>query len=344
MRILHLLASPVFSGPAENVTWLADGQRALGHQVRIAIDRKRSRLGSEEAALPRLRDLGLLDETSRLELSPKSDLWTMSRDILRLKKQEVDVVHSHFTHDHYVARLGRPKGAVLVRSIHAPRSIRRTLPKAGAYTVPPGIAPLPDKKCVTLWPVLDPSFVPARDVMALRRELGISGAPLIGMVSTFQPSRRHALALDAFTKLRERRPDARLVLVGDGMLESDLRARVRRAGLGPVVTFAGYRRGGDFVKLVQALDQLWVLGLGNDWSARPAAQARACGVAVVGVSEGALPELADAIVEPDAEKLAAVAETLTRRDVAVPGRIEIAEQVVALYRELAEASAAGRSA
>lgn len=336
MRILHLLASPVFSGPAENVAWLADGQRALGHTVRIAIDRKRGRLGSEEAAVPRLRALGLLDESSRLELSPKSDLWTIARDISRLKKQEVEVVHSHFTHDHFVARFGRPKGAVLVRSVHAPRSLRKSIPKADAYTVPPGVsAPLlAGKRCRTLWPLLDPSFMPRREAMSLRRELGLSGAPLIGMVSTFQPSRRHALALDGFARLHAMRPDARLVLVGDGILESELRAQVRRAGLGPVVTFAGYRKGDEFVRLVQALDQLWVLGLGNDWSARPAAQGRACGVAVIGVAEGALPELADAVVEPRAEMLAEAAAHLVRRDVPLPGRIEIAEQVVALYREL----------
>lgn len=336
MRILHLLASPVFSGPAENVAWLADGQRALGHTVRVAIDRKRGGLGSEEAALPRLRDLGLLDEDSKLALSPKSDLWTITRDVARLKKQEVEVVHSHFTHDHFIARFGRPKGAVLVRSIHAPRSLRRSLPKADAYTLPPGVSSpfLEGKRCLPLGPVLDPSFVPAREPAALRQELGFLGAPLVGMVSTFQASRRHALALDAFARLHALRPDARLLLVGDGALESELRARVRRAGLGPWVTFTGYRKGRDYVRLVQALDQLWVLGLGNDWSARPAAQGRACGVAVVGVAEGALPTLADLIVAPEPALLAEAAANLTRREIPLPGRIELAEQVVSLYREL----------
>jgi glycosyltransferase involved in cell wall biosynthesis len=336
VRILHLLASPVFSGPAENVAWLADGQRALGHTVRIAVDRKRGRLGSEEASVPRLRALGLLDEEGRLELSPKSDLWSIARDVSRLKKQEVEVVHAHFTHDHFIARFGRPKGAVLVRSVHAPRSLRRSIPGADAYTLPPGVSAkvLEGRVCRPLWPLLDPSFVPHRDPAALRRELGLSGAPLVGMVSTFQASRRHAVAIDAFARLRAVRPDARLLLVGDGALESELRARVRRAGLGPFVTFVGYREGRDFVRLVQALDQLWVLGLGNDWSARPAAQGRACGVTVLGVAEGALPELVDQLVAPDPEKLAEAAQAPARREVALPGRIEIAEQVVALYREL----------
>ena len=52
MKILHLLASPVWSGPAEPVALLAAAQRALGHDVRVAIDRKRLLVSSEELALP----------------------------------------------------------------------------------------------------------------------------------------------------------------------------------------------------------------------------------------------------------------------------------------------------
>ena len=48
MRILHLLASPAWTGPAENIARLAVAQRALGHQVSVAVDRKREGLTSEE--------------------------------------------------------------------------------------------------------------------------------------------------------------------------------------------------------------------------------------------------------------------------------------------------------
>lgn len=39
MKVLHLLASPFFSGPAESLTQLALAQRALGHEVSVAVDR-----------------------------------------------------------------------------------------------------------------------------------------------------------------------------------------------------------------------------------------------------------------------------------------------------------------
>ena len=37
MKILHLLASPVFSGPAEVVAQLAFAQRTQGHDVTVAL-------------------------------------------------------------------------------------------------------------------------------------------------------------------------------------------------------------------------------------------------------------------------------------------------------------------
>ena len=73
MRILHLLSTPFWSGPAENVALLALAQRALGHEATVAVDRLRTRVGSEEPVIPRLQALGpgLLDEGG-LQLSVKS--------------------------------------------------------------------------------------------------------------------------------------------------------------------------------------------------------------------------------------------------------------------------------
>ena len=135
MRILHLLASPFWSGPAENVALLALAQRQAGHEVAVALDRRRTKVDAEEPAVPRFEALGLLD-SGGLELSVKSPPWTVLGDMRRLRSRTLDVVHAHFTHDHLIARWARPQGAVLVRSIHAPRSLRSSLPKADAYTVP----------------------------------------------------------------------------------------------------------------------------------------------------------------------------------------------------------------
>lgn len=333
MRILHLLASPFWSGPAENVALLARAQREAGHEVTVAVDRRRKEIPAEEPAVPRLKELGLLDEGG-LELSVKSPPWAVWSDTRKLKGRSVDVVHAHFTHDHLVARWGRPRGAVVIRSVHAPRSLRSSLPDADAYTVPSSsvITKLVGKRVRVLPPLVDAMFRPAEDREALRRELGLTGSPLVGMVSTFQPSRRHGLGVEAFAQLRRGHAGARLVLVGDGEQVEPVRQRVRALGLEEAVTFAGYQRGEAFARWLRALDEVWVLGLGNDWSARAAAQARASGVRVVAVEEGNLPSLADVLVEGlTPEAVVEASESGTRSPVAHPSNERIAAEVLALY-------------
>ena len=89
MRILHTLSSPAWSGPAEGVALLAAAQRSLGHEVKVAIDRKRTRVTSEEASLPYFETLGLLDERD-LELSVKSSPTQVWHDVRTLRHFEVD--------------------------------------------------------------------------------------------------------------------------------------------------------------------------------------------------------------------------------------------------------------
>jgi glycosyltransferase involved in cell wall biosynthesis len=333
MKILHLLASPSWSGPAENVALLALAQREAGHEVTVAVDRRRGKVESEEPAVPRFEAMGLLD-TGELELSVKSPPWAVWRDMRRLRKRSVDVVHAHFSHDHFLARWATPPGAVLIRSVHAPRSIRRSLPRADAYTVPASteVPRLMGQRVQVLPPLVDARFRPAENREALRRELGLTGSPLIGMVSTFQASRRHSLGVEAFTQLRRTRPEARLVLVGDGVLVAPVQEQVRRLSLEEHVTFAGYQQGDAFVRWLQVLDEVWILGLGNDWSGRAAAQARACQVRVVAVEEGALPSLADVRIEQlTPEAVVAASMSQERASMRHPTNQRIAEDVLALY-------------
>ncbi|MDC0708935.1 glycosyltransferase [Stigmatella sp. ncwal1] len=336
MRILHLLASPFWSGPAENVALLALAQREAGHEVTVAVDRRRTKVGAEEPAVPRFEALGLLDSEG-LELSVKSPPWRIWRDLRTLRARHVDVVHTHFSHDHLLARWAKPRGAVLIRSVHAPRSIRASLPRADAYTVPASseVVRLMGRTVRVLPPLVDALFRPPEDRQRLRESLAVDGAPLIGMVSTFQPSRRHELGVAAFARLLQDQPEARLVLVGDGQLVEPIRQRVGALGLQERVLFAGYQQGESFVRWLQSLDEVWILGLGNDWSGRAAAQARACGVRVVAVEEGALPALADVRVgQLTPEAVVAASRSGERALVAHPSNQRIAQDVVLLYERV----------
>jgi len=330
VRILHLLSSPVWSGPAEPVALLAQAQRGLGHAVSVAIDSTRVGTGTEEAAAPRFEALGLLDSQG-LRLSTRDGAAGVWRDARLLGTLEADVVHTHFSHDHWVAALSRHRG-IRVRSFHAARSRRALRPPAAAFTVPnAGLGASLRRPWMVLPPLVPHAFRPAADRFTLQASFGLS-APVIGMVSTFQPSRRHDVALAAFRLVLAREPRATLVLVGDGQLGPELRARAEALGVASRVRFAGYQSGESLVRWMQAFDELWVLGLGNDEAGRPALQGRVVGARVVGVAEGALSAWVDAVLAAaTAEALAAVALRGERREVALPDPRRVAEELLGLY-------------
>jgi hypothetical protein len=125
-----------------------------------------------------------------------------------------------------------------------------------------------------------------------------------------------------------------MVLVGDGALEPKLRAFVDEHGLAPHVTFAGYQSGAAFVEWLQSLDEVWILGLGNDYSARAAAQARACRVRVIAPRLGALEVFADVVLDALGSKLiAAASQSPAAKEVALAPNREIAQSVMNLYAE-----------
>lgn len=76
----------------------------------------------------------------------------------------------------------------------------------------------------------------------VRAELGIpEQAFTVGLVGRFTYAKNHAFLLEIFAALRSQRPDARLLLVGDGELEQAVRARAAALGLQESVIFTGAR-------------------------------------------------------------------------------------------------------
>jgi glycosyltransferase involved in cell wall biosynthesis len=76
----------------------------------------------------------------------------------------------------------------------------------------------------------------------LRESLRIPpAAPVVGTVARLTAIKRQDLLLSAFARVRERVPDAHLVLVGDGPLLGPLRGLAGDLGLAECVHFAGYQ-------------------------------------------------------------------------------------------------------
>jgi glycosyltransferase involved in cell wall biosynthesis len=78
-----------------------------------------------------------------------------------------------------------------------------------------------------------------RDV---RAALGIPNeAPVVGVVGHFADHKGHRFLLDAFPRILEAQPEARLLLVGEGELRDALQKQAGALGIGSRVIFAGFR-------------------------------------------------------------------------------------------------------
>jgi len=87
----------------------------------------------------------------------------------------------------------------------------------------------------------------------VRRELGLDSDDLmITALSRLRPEKNFEVAIDAVTVLRERHPNVRLVIVGDGPHEDAVRRHAERSGIGVVLT--GHRE--DPMAVLDATDVL----------------------------------------------------------------------------------------
>lgn len=88
----------------------------------------------------------------------------------------------------------------------------------------------------------------------IRKELNLEGSVVFGHVGRFIPQKNHQFLIDIFAQIKERMPNARLLLVGSGELMEQIRQKVSDAGLRDAVIFAGQRN--DVAALYQAMDAL----------------------------------------------------------------------------------------
>ena len=81
------------------------------------------------------------------------------------------------------------------------------------------------------------------DAAAVRESLGITrDAFVIGHVGRLETQKNHSFLIDAFAAVHRVRPNSRLLLVGSGSLEPELRSKCSELELSDEVIFAGSRR------------------------------------------------------------------------------------------------------
>jgi glycosyltransferase involved in cell wall biosynthesis len=227
-------------------------------------------------------------------------------DILRLRRlirrDGVDIVHVHHSHDHWLGEISRGSAA-LVRTFHNQGAVRGGWPDTALYRRADALVAMSgatEERCRQVGVSPDrlfrlegvaavERFSGPVDAEAARRELGLGRGPVVGSVARLADRRGHEALIRGFQRLLSDFPDARLVLVGKGEARPRLERLVSELGVERAVVFAGYRDA-DLPAVVATFDVFVLMRAGSDETCRAALEAMAAGRPVVARRVGALPD------------------------------------------------------
>ncbi len=234
------------------------------------------------------------------------DPRAVARLIRLYHRHYVDIVHTHSSADSWMAStaaklsLRRPR---VVRTRHLSASFNNRLiytfmadrvitvgDSTRRYMVQE--KGIPDGRVMTIPTGIDlTEFDPERNQGNLREELGIPpGAPVYGTVAVFRRLKGHQFLLQATPEIIRSVPEAKLVLVGEGPQEKNLREMVKEEGIGGSVIMPGFRD--DVARLLNTLD-VFVFPSLAEALGTAILEAMAMKKPVVGSQVGGIPEIVE---------------------------------------------------
>jgi len=87
---------------------------------------------------------------------------------------------------------------------------------------------------------------------SLRKEMGLEDSFVVGHVGRFEKQKNHGFLLEVFREILHSKPNAVLLLIGDGYLGQEIRRKIGKLGLTSSVRLLGVRS--DVARLLQAMD------------------------------------------------------------------------------------------
>lgn len=192
-------------------------------------------------------------------------VWRLMRLISR---HSVDIVHTHSSADSWMAAVAAKLSSrrpVVVRTRHLSCSFNQRLIYSwmadrvitvGGSTRDYMIQEkgIHEKRVLTIHTGVDlETFDPERVPENLRKELAIPpDAPVLGTVAVFRRLKGHVYVLRAMKEILRELPEAKLLLVGEGPQEQNLRRMISEEGIGSSVILPGFRE--DVERALNTLD------------------------------------------------------------------------------------------
>lgn len=246
MKILHIDTERTWRGGEQQLLYLVKGLKERGHNSLIVCQP-----GSplEDA----VKKAGI--ETVPVKMRGEFDIvaaWKIGR---LLKQLNYDIMHTHTSHAHSIGLLsrlfGKVKGMAVSRRVDFPiksmfkykffdvqyiavsEAIKRVMIQGGVS----------DQKIDVVRSCIDIARLNNAPIADIRGELGIGKeAVVIGNIAHMADHKGQIYLVRAAAIVKEKYPDVRFVIVGDGELRGELEAEARRLGLVGTVVFPGFRK------------------------------------------------------------------------------------------------------
>jgi len=279
MKILHLLdhSIPLHSGYTFRTRAILTQQHARGWETAHLTSEKHKHAGPAEEIVDGLRFHRTPPAQRLAARLPALNQWAVVRGLEQrlpavIEREQPDILHAHSPSLNGIAavRVGRRHGLPVVYECRAfwedaaadhgtssewglrYRFSRRletwVFQRADAVTcICEGLRTdimargIPESKVTVIPNGVDANrfVVQTERDPALEAQLGLTGKVVLGFLGSFYAYEGLSMAVEALPMVRERWPDARLLLVGGGPQEAELRALIRSRGLSDAVILTG---------------------------------------------------------------------------------------------------------
>ncbi|MGE5097699.1 MAG: glycosyltransferase [Betaproteobacteria bacterium] len=312
MKILYLMTEPFgIGGVQSDILTLSEDLTAKGHEVHVAT--------TQGVLLAELQSKGAQHVDIDFRYGGPAGLWRSARLLRRaVRERGIDLVAPQSVRSSIAACWAlravpfgprtpagkRPPIVTTIHNIHNPMHFRyagRILRTCADFVIFESnyerdrcmASGLPAARSEVIHSGIDTRrFVPRPRDPALAARYGLDPArhTVFGIVARLSEEKGHCYLVEAFAHVRERLPESRLLVVGDGPLLEAVKAQVRAAALDDAVVFTGMQRN---VPDHLALLDVFVLSSTRESFPLAAREAMAAGKAVIAPRIGGCPEVVE---------------------------------------------------
>lgn len=330
MKIMHVITRFILGGAQENTLYTVEGLMRSGrHDVMLVTG---PAIGPEGELLERAKRSGVntvVLRHLRRAIHPWHDPLALGALCRLIKRHRPDVVHTHSSKAGILARLAARlcRVPIVVHTVHGlpfhpfqndlvnwtyillerwcARYTDRIITVADAMTTQALAVRIGrPEQYRTIYSGLEvDTFLTDYDRRAVRERYELAADDLVvGKVARLSDLKGHVFLFDAFERVAESEPRARLLLVGDGWRREEYERRLARSGLADRVVFAGLIPPQDVPAAIHAMDVLVHTSL-REGLARVLPQALISGVPVVsydvdGAREVVVPDETGVLLPP----------------------------------------------